>query len=85
MPPPNILLKMLDAIGADPELMDTSEVALADELQEVLEEELERIAKARRPRWWAKPSISRRDEFGASSTLLNEWSQESPERYESYL
>lgn len=35
--------------------------------------------------WWVKPWVSRRENLGASSTLLREWAEENPEVYRNHL
>lgn len=65
------------------EILDTCVDLLADELQEELEEDLESVN--RRRRFWVSPWVARRDEQGASSSLLQEWAEETPEDYRNHL
>lgn len=38
-----------------------------------------------RRRWWIKPWVTRRENLGASSSILEEWAAEDPEAYRNHL
>ena len=41
--------------------------------------------KRRRPRWWVKPWLERREQFGAYEHLFRELRDETPEDFKSFL
>lgn len=58
---------------------------LAGALLEDMTEELDDIKHRRKRRWWVKPWIAQREQFGASTTLLNEWVRTCPEDLSNHL